>query len=62
MPISSIAAQSQAMSAAQLQLEFATRVAGMQKEFIEDQGELALQLIQAANIDPMVGQNLDVSA
>lgn len=42
--------------------EYQARVAKLSKDAINEQGEQALQLIQAAALDAQSGRNLDVSA
>jgi len=48
------------LSEAQFQAEFQARVASLQKDAIEREGDLALKLIESASIDPAVGQQLDI--
>ena len=48
------------ISGAQLQTEFQVRVAVLQKDAAELEGDLALKLIASASIDPAVGQQLSV--
>jgi hypothetical protein len=57
-----ISALGSAGSAAALQTEFQTRVAVMQKNAVQMQGEQALQLIQAAAADPAVGSKVNIQA
>lgn len=57
--ISSIGA---GMPAMQFETEFQTKVAVMQKNAVDQQGELMLQLIQSAGVDPQVGAALNVQA
>lgn len=49
------------LSTAQFQAEYTTRVLKLGKDAISEQGQQALQLIQAAAIDLNTGQNLNVS-
>ncbi len=47
--------------AASVDAAMAVRAAIMQKKAMEQAGEQAIALIEAAQIDPEVGQNIDVS-
>ncbi len=49
-----------AVSGSQFQAEFQARVASLQKDAAELEGELALKLIESASIDPAVGRQLDI--
>ena len=48
------------MSAMQVQVQLQTRIMSMQKDMVEEQGELALELLQAATADPAVGRNVNI--
>lgn len=47
-------------TSAQLQTEYQARVMVMQKNAVQFQGEQALQLIQAATVDPAVGAKVNI--
>jgi hypothetical protein len=47
------------MSAMQFEVQLQTRVLAMQKDMVDQQGDLALELIQAATIDSAVGRNVN---
>lgn len=49
------------ISTAQFQAEYTTRVLKLGKDAISEQGQRALELIQAASIAVDTGQNLNVS-
>ena len=49
-----------AAGGAQFQAEYQVRVLKLGKDAINEQGQRALELIQAAAIDPQSGQNLNV--
>jgi hypothetical protein len=49
------------LSTAQFQAEYTTRVLKLGKDAISEQGKRALELIQAASIDPNSGQNLNIT-
>lgn len=51
-----------ALTTQQIQVQLQGRALRMQLDAAEQVGELALQLISAASINPDVGQNLDVTA
>ena len=54
-------AQGADMSPSELEAAYQTAVIRKQKEVLEDQGELALKLIQSASVvDPDIGRNLNV--
>ena len=57
--VSSIQALGAALRASEIQNAYATRVAVMQRDAIELQGQLALELLSAA-LPPGQGENLDV--
>ncbi len=48
------------MSSAQLEAEYAVRVAALQKNAIDTAGDMALKLIQSAAVDPATGGNINL--
>lgn len=60
--MSSVSALGGALQALQIQTQYAARTAKIQIDAISLQGDLALQLLQSASVDPSYAQNLDVSA
>lgn len=49
------------LSSTEFQAEYQIRVLKLGKDAISEQGQRAVELIQAASIDPQSGQNLNVS-
>lgn len=48
------------LSAAQFSTERLTKTLGLLQDAIEEQGQQAIKLIEAASIDDGTGQNLDI--
>ncbi len=59
--ISSIEAAAGSVSSLQFQTELTARVASMQKDAVDMQGDMAMKLIEAASTTPQVGSQLNIT-
>ncbi len=50
------------LKTAQISMEYYARILNMRKSVMQQQGDMAIKLIQSATLPPEQGKNLDVKA
>ena len=58
--MSGVAGLGPSLTGPQLAIEYQARTLSLQIDAIDEEGRLALELIESASIDPNVGQNVNV--